>query len=429
MEELNLIHWANYLMPLVQGACVIITFAFITFRIPLLRRGLMHYPYNIPGTLLLFFLFSGFAIYGTHAGMIVSPDGKLVAVQGSSLGKYDAILNFRDMAVLVSGFVMGPAVGLFVGLVAGFERYQLGGFTAISCGLATAIVGLLAGIAHRHSKGLITPVYAALIASIAVLLQKMLILWLSEPAYMAVQLVKKTALPMWIINAGGCYLFIYVIRSLDSERREKLAYFKAQIEPHFMLNTLNAIRSLIRTDPDGARQYVTQFGKFMQETQRYATKYSLSIREELEQIQRYIDFQQLRFPNKITLNTEISADFPTDYRLPPRTLLTLVENSITHGRNKSRSLTVLIRLYCTNQHNIIEVEDNGKGIAPNKLKQLGRDVVSSNHQGGGNAVYNIVQMLKLSYGIAAKMQISSEEQKGTLIRLSLPTQPHEVNLR
>jgi two-component system sensor histidine kinase LytS len=421
VEEMKLLHWAKYLMPLIEGACVVITFAFITFRIPVLRQGLMQYPNNIPGRLLLFVLFSGFAIYGTHAGMIISPDGELVSVQATLIGKYDAILNFRDLPVVVSGLLMGPVIGLSVGLVAGFERYQLGGFTAIACGLTSILVGLLAGIAHHHNKGLITPIYAALIACVGTVLQKAMILLLSEPSDMAIQLVKKTVLPMWLINAGGCYLFIYIIRSLDSERRERLAYFKAQIEPHFMLNTLNAIRSLIRIDPDSARRYVTHFGKFMQETQRYASANTITIREELEQLQRYVEFQQLRFPNTIAVETEISEDFPSDYKLPPRTLLTLVENSLTHGRNQSQPLTVQIRLYCTNQHNILEVEDNGKGIAVEKLKQLGKNAVTSTHQGGGLAIYNLVQMLRLTFGVEAKINIQNKEKQGVIVRLSLPS--------
>lgn len=242
---------------------------------------------------------------------------------------------------------------------------------------------------------------------------------------MAIQLVQKTTLPMWLINAGGCYLLIYVIRSLDSERREKLAYFRAQIEPHFLLNTLNAIRSLIRIDPDAARQYVTRFGRFMQATQRYATEYTVTINEELKQLERYVDFQQLRFPKKISISTDISKDFPTDYKLPPRTLLTLVENSMTHGRDKSRPLNVQLRLYQTHQHNIIEVEDDGTGIPPKKVKQLGTAIVPSNHQGGGSAIYNLVQILRLSFGIDASLIIQSEEHKGTLVCLYLPSQPNK----
>lgn len=346
----KILPWANNLWYLFQGACVVITFALITFRM-LGREGLMQRPYNMSG-IMLFGLFCIFAVYGTHAGMIISPDDAPTptpVLSGVMLEPNAAILNFRDMAVVTAGLLMGPWVGLGVGAVAGFERYGLGGFTALACGLASVLVGLFSGVARNRARSVITPQHAALVASVAVLLQKLLILgltvpmvglselpanafqifsfreqilWIREPSDNAVDLIKITSIPMLLINAGGCFLFISVIRSFDSERREKLAYFKAQIEPHFLMNTLNAIRSLIRVDPDRARLYVTSFGKFMRQTQRYATEITITIREQLEQSERYVKFQQLRFPDKIAVYTDISKDFPLDYEIPPRTLLT-----------------------------------------------------------------------------------------------------------
>lgn len=130
MDEITLRLIAIYLFPLVEGACVVITFAFVTFRIPVLRQGLLQYPHSILGTSLLLVLFSAFSIYGTYAGMVISPSQLPTPLLGYPTGTLEqgaAILNFRDMPVVAAGLLMGPWVGLGVGSIAGFERYLHGG--------------------------------------------------------------------------------------------------------------------------------------------------------------------------------------------------------------------------------------------------------------------------------------------------------------
>ncbi len=428
--------WSTYLLPLIEGACVVITMAFIMFRVPVLRQALAS-PHHFLGRLLLVVLFIGFAIYGTHKGQVITPDSSLLPVQGMEIGEGDAILNFRDLPVTASGLLLGPAIGLSVGLIAGYERYELGGFTAVACGFATVFGGLLAGLVHRYRHGLfkrmfdrnlIKPVYAALVVMCVVFIQKVLILLLSEPLDLAEQLVQQTFFPMLLVNAAGCFLLIHMIRALDSERRardselrEKLVYFRAQVDAHFFCNLLVAFQSLIRTAPDRAREYVTKLGRFMQEIQGYATKELITFEEELEQLQRYVDFQQLRFEDKIDVSINIKEGFPLAGKLPPKTLLTLVENSFNHGRIMDRKLTVQIRLCCHRQQNILEVVDNGKGIPVNRLKKLGKQIVDSEHAGGGHDLFYLTQALKLTYGKKASLEILNNSDQGAIVRLRIPS--------
>ncbi len=419
-----MLFYLNYLLPLLEGASVVITTAFIVFRLPFLRQNLRYLGHNKAGVLFLLAFFSLMAIYGTHSGMIISPDGSLHSVPwsyDSGLQKDEAIINFRDLVVVSAGLVGGPLIGLIVGAVAGIERYQLGGFTAEACAVASLLSGILAGQVQRISNKM-TVLIAAMTGSFAVLLQMLLILLITDLFSSALHLVAQIMLPVLLITTAGCYLFILIIQLVEGDRLKMQAYYNAQIEPHFLMNTLNAIRSLIRVDPAKARAYVTSLGEFMRETQRYARKEYVSLRNELAQVQRYMDFQLLRFPHKIDYKVVDLDESLLENTLPPRTLLTLIENCLTHARQPHKKLLISVRIYATpdNKKVICEVSDNGKGIACKRLDQIGERRLSSDHKGGGRALYNLTQLLQHTFGNKVQFYVTSSEGKGTLVRLIFP---------
>lgn len=326
LENADIYLYLNYLLPLFEGASVVITTAFIIFRLPFLRHGLHYSGHNKLGRVFLLAFFSLMAIYATHSGMIISPDHSLHAVPWSydaGLSPNEAIINFRDLVVVSAGLVGGLLTGAIVGAIAGFERYQLGGFSALSCALASLLSGILAGLVQQLYKGRISPIIGSLTGGLSVALQMSLIIIFAEPFSAAIHLVSQIVFPVLLITTSGCYLFIRIIQVIEGDRLGMQAYYNAQIEPHFLMNTLNAIRSLIRIDPKKARHYITRLGEFMRETQQYACKERVSIADELAQAQRYIDFQQLRFPNKLTYQIQIEDESLLRNKIPPRTLLTL----------------------------------------------------------------------------------------------------------
>ncbi len=421
-----MIYYLNYLLPLLEGASVVITTAFIVFRLPFLRQNLRYLGHNKMGVLFLLAFFSLMAIYGTHSGMIILPDNSLRSVPWSydtGLQKNEAIVNFRDLVAVSAGLVGGPLIGFIVGAIAGFERYLLGGFTAEACGVASLVSGILAGQVQRFYRDKITATIAAITGIVAVLLQMLLILIIAQPFSNALHLVGQIIFPVLLITAGGCYLFLHIIQVIEGDRLKMQAYYNAQIEPHFLMNTLNAIRSLIRIDPAKARHYVTHLGEFMRETQRYARKECVSLSNELMQAQRYMNFQLLRFPNKIEYSIASIDKTLLDSLLPPRTLLTLLENCLTHARKPNEKLLIKVRVYADSDKKllVIEVKDNGKGIATQRLRKIGKEPLHSEHKGGGNALYNLSQVLQHIFGNKASLNVISKAEQGSLIQLVFPS--------
>jgi two-component system LytT family sensor kinase len=151
---------------------------------------------------LLYFIFSAFAIMGTYFGLPVR----------------DAIANTRAIGAVLAGLIGGPLLGTAVGLTAGVHRYALGGFTAFSCGVSTTVEGLLGGLVHLwlvrrgQQEQIFSPKVAFAATFLAEGLQMLIILLLSRPFDEATALVEVIAVPMMVANSGGAALFISIIR-------------------------------------------------------------------------------------------------------------------------------------------------------------------------------------------------------------------------
>lgn len=422
--------WFTYTLLLLQGTAMIITLAFVMFRTPYLRDQLQRTDRYGLGWVLLVLIFSALAIYGTHAGMAVFVDGRTMPVPWTyELHDGQAIINFRSLVVVSAGLAGGPVLGTSVGAIAGLERYRLDGFTALPCGLASVLGGLLAGVFRQQLGENITPRSAAFIAVAAVSAEMVLILALAKPFEQAALLVQQISIPMLVTVAGGCYIFQQVIQMLDRDRIELIARradiraLHAQIEPHFLMNTLNAIRALIRLDPDRARQYVGKLGQFLQETIAYARLDTITVEEELAHLQKYLDFQRLRFTHPIRYHEKIENHELLKSQLPPRSLHTLVENALLHGHRHaavSPPISITVTVLEDDDLLVISVADNGKGIPPERLAQLGKQPVASAHEGGGCGLYHLQQTISLIGGDSARMEISSDMIAGTKVTLFLP---------
>lgn len=157
--------------------------------------------------------FSIISIIGTYTGVGMAPY---------------ALANTRPIGVIVSGYIGGPLIGVIVGAIAGAHRYTLGGFTALSCGIASLIEGLVGGLIRRYGKFNNYNVFSASIAGvIAETLQMCIILMLSKPFNDAVHLVQKIALPMIIVNSLGVVVFVLIIKN-SIEKHNRLGAIQAQ---------------------------------------------------------------------------------------------------------------------------------------------------------------------------------------------------------
>jgi two-component system, LytTR family, sensor kinase len=187
-----------------------------------------------------------------------------------------------------------------------------------------------------------------------------------------------------------------------------------QINPHFLFNTLNSISSLVRFDPDMARDVISKLATILRRLLNSSDAF-VSLREEFEFIDNYLDIEVVRFGrDKLRVVKELDPA-SLDVVVPSMLLQPLVENCIKHGLSpKVEGGSVYLRSRVTDSRLIIEVEDDGVGMGGAQLEE------SSSWSGMGIGMANISERLQVLYGDTARLTIDSHEGKGTLIRIRLP---------
>ncbi len=187
-----------------------------------------------------------------------------------------------------------------------------------------------------------------------------------------------------------------------------------QINPHFLFNTLNSISSLVRFDPDMARDVIFKLATILRRLLSSGDAFA-PLREEFEFIDNYLDIEVVRFGrDKLRVVKELDPA-SLDVVVPSMLLQPLVENSIKHGLGpKIEGGSIYLRSRLTDSRLIIEVEDDGVGMGGAQLEE------SSSWTGMGIGMANISERLQVLYGDTARMTIDSQEGKGTLVRIRLP---------
>jgi two-component system, LytTR family, sensor kinase len=202
--------------------------------------------------------------------------------------------------------------------------------------------------------------------------------------------------------------------------QSRMQALQNQINPHFLFNTLNSVSSLVRVDPDTARELIIKLATILRRLLHSSDAF-VPLQEEVEFIDNYLDIEVVRFGrDKLRVVKELEPE-SLDVMVPSMLLQPLVENSIKHGlSSKIEGGSIYLRSRLTEAHLTIEVEDDGVGMGSAQLLEKPTGV-----GGSGIGMANVAERLKVLYGDTAKMTIDSHDGKGTLVRLRLPVLPTE----
>lgn len=222
--------------------------------------------------------------------------------------------------------------------------------------------------------------------------------------------------------------------SVSKKQAEYLA-LQNQINPHFLYNTLEGIRSeALLAGLDSVAEMTEALGTFFRYTISQV-EHLVTLEDELANIENYYYIQQFRFGDKLTLRIEYE---PNDdlceldilqYRLPKLTLQPIIENSIYHGIEKKIGKGNLrVRIGVSNERLRIRVSDDGMGMKEETLKLLNEklrrltldDVETASGKKGGIALLNVNNRIKLLFGEEFGITFYSKEKAGTDVLIVLP---------
>lgn len=195
----------------------------------------------------------------------------------------------------------------------------------------------------------------------------------------------------------------------------ELKALQAQINPHFLFNTINTIAAFIRTDPTEAHRLLRQFGSFYRRTLEHADEL-VTVERELEYVDNYIELEKARFGDRLVVVKEIDSR-ALSIPMPAFLLQPLVENAVGHGmRGDGSPLTITLSATLEPDALCVTVSDDGAGIPADRLEQI-FEVASS--KGLGIALRNVRDRVRGYFGDDSTLEIRSTEGVGTAVHITI----------
>ncbi len=211
---------------------------------------------------------------------------------------------------------------------------------------------------------------------------------------------------------------------LDQLLKEmELKHLQNQINPHFLFNTLNAVSKMAYLEGANATSGLTDSVAAILRHSLGEIDKHVTLADEVMIVEDYFRIQKTRFSERIQFVTEVDETCLA-IEIPRLTLQPLVENAFIHGiEEQEAGGLIAIRIWQTADNIIVEVEDNGGGIDPIKIKNLlSLAAVSDDHVGHstGIGLTNVIRRLQLFYQTQQVVEIESEKGQWTIVRLLLP---------
>jgi two-component system LytT family sensor kinase len=207
----------------------------------------------------------------------------------------------------------------------------------------------------------------------------------------------------------------------DRERQlaadARLNALRAQINPHFLFNTLNTIASKARTDPEEARRLLVRLSDFFRYSIRQDGHFA-DFAQEYFFVRTYLALEQARYGESLNVRFDVDPQV-LSVQVPVLTIQPLIENAVKHGLSEKvggGTVSLKARVDPLTRTTLIQVRDDGVGMEDTLLDR----VLSGNAPSGGIGLRNINQRLESLFGERYSMHVESGRNKGTAVDLRLP---------
>jgi len=189
----------------------------------------------------------------------------------------------------------------------------------------------------------------------------------------------------------------------------ELKALKAQINPHFLFNTLNTIAALIHADPAQAEATVERLAEMLRYALTGSERGLVPLEEELAFVDSYLEIEQARFGERLRVTREIAPD-ALSVPVPGQILQPLVENAVQHGRGGDGSVDLTIRVRPHGDEVVITIADRGPGVPQDHRMDAGRGV----------GLRNVDERLRKTYGEEYGLEVMDNEPRGAVIIVRMP---------
>jgi two-component system sensor histidine kinase YesM len=221
-------------------------------------------------------------------------------------------------------------------------------------------------------------------------------------------------------------LYVLQLRQKNMELetvRAELKYLQAQVDPHFLFNTLNAL--LVLSVRDGHQEEATVLRALCKLLRRMVdTKHDVvPLSEELEFVRMVLTIEQFRFHSKLKYEVNVTPEAQAR-TVPVMSVQGLVENACKHGvQNMSEQGVISVSARVEEDGTlVVEVSDNGVGLKPSRLEELLHQIKSPEDMPTSVGLQNIYRRLLLHYGNCAGLELKIAEERGMIAVIRIPAQ-------
>jgi len=212
------------------------------------------------------------------------------------------------------------------------------------------------------------------------------------------------------------HLFQYWERSLEAEKAKyqlqaiikenQYQNLKTQLNPHFLFNSLNSIRTLVDIDPTLSKVAITKLSSLLRSSLQMSREKTVTLRQEMQTVEDYLAIERIRFDQRLQVDGKIEERAFTA-KLPPMMLQTLVENAVKHGISKNKNGgQISISAMLTQFHLHIEIINTGQYI-PDKLDR-------------GFGIENTRERLAILYESHAAFSIENYNDHQVITQIDIP---------
>lgn len=234
---------------------------------------------------------------------------------------------------------------------------------------------------------------------------------------------------IYLVLLGVIYIYYYIERIKDVEQQKsilsnqlnesKMKALKAQLQPHFLFNTLNSISTLIEVNAKQAQNTLIDLSELLREILNLKENSLVPLSDELKIVEKYIDIIKVRFSDHFNI-TYVINDYCLEYFIPSMLIQPLVENSVKHGFSPTTTdLKVTISITKRNEDIIIKVSNNGES-----LSEL-QETLIKNGTGLKNIIDRLTTIYKDNYSFKIYNQ-SNNEGVTTEVKIPFKIKSYEI---
>ena len=335
--------------------------------------------------------------------------------------------------------IVVPIIALFFGLISGFISGDYYASIGISSIISSTLF-LIFALDHRWIQPRLNPiprdkrlVLEIVFATIETVVGFIFSFWVSSLIF-GFSIMEAS---IWVAILIG-FVFFLIFRSIryatqfyrDLKTKElieerlktltaqaELKALKAQINPHFLFNTLNTIAALTHSDPRKAEETIEVLAEMFRYALMSSERGQVLLREELSFTNQYLEIEKVRFGDSLRVVRDVDKDL-LDVFVPSLLFQPLVENAIRHGRGQDGSIDLAIRIISHDDELVVSIVDQGPGISSNFQEVIGKGV----------GLHNVDERLRKMYGEKSGINVKPNEPHGAVINFCIPLQQEKLKV-